>query len=141
MEKLPATERGLQWTLNALQKRIFEDCIIAEGRSRISWCDLTADEDIEKLNELAKRIQDLENLECYDYYPLIAFSKAYGTYVLKETGMDLQDPVFLNFDFGGCRFRRLSKAGHICTTYGVILRNESPFQHEYTAMQSGMMMT
>ena len=166
--ELPATERELQWTLNALQERNFKDCIIAEGRSPISWCDLEADEDIEKLNELAKRIQNFpdnrmhckyaaalelescdgldlaldiaENLDCYDFDPHIYSPKTYGNYILQEAGVDLQDPAFLNFHFYGYGLRQLGKAGHVCTTYGVIRRNEIPFQHEYTALQPGMKM-
>ena len=166
--ELPATEREFQWTLNALQERNFKDCIIAEGRSPISWCDLEADEDIEKLNELAKRIQNFpdnrmhckyaaalelescdgldlaldiaENLDCYDFDPHIYSPKTYGNYILQEAGVDLQDPAFLNFHFYGYGLRQLGKAGHVCTTYGVIRRNEIPFQHEYTALQPGMKM-
>ena len=166
--ELPATEREFQWTLNALQERNFKDCIIAEGRSPISWCDLETDEDIEKLNELAKRIQNFpdnrmhckyaaalelescdgldlaldiaENLDCYDFDPHIYSPKTYGNYILQEAGVDLQDPAFLNFHFYGYGLRQLGKAGHVCTTYGVIRRNEIPFQHEYTALQPGMKM-
>ena len=163
--ELPATERELQWTLNALQERNFKDCIIAEGRSPISWCDLEADE---KLNELAKRIQNFpdnrmhckyaaalelescdgldlaldiaENLDCYDFDPHIYSPKTYGNYILQEAGVDLQDPAFLNFHFYGYGLRQLGKAGHVCTTYGVIRRNEISFRYEYTAMKSEMTM-
>ena len=134
----------------------------------VSLRDLETDEDIEKLNELAKRIQNFpdnrmhckyaaalelescdgldlaldiaENLDCYDFDPHIYSPKTYGNYILQEAGVDLQDPAFLNFHFYGYGLRQLGKAGHVCTTYGVIRRNEIPFQHEYTALQPGMKM-
>ena len=156
--ELPATEREFQWTLNALQERNFKDCIIAEGRSPISWCDLETDEDIqnfpdnrmhckyaaalelESCDGLDLALDIAENLDCYDFDPHIYSPKTYGNYILQEAGVDLQDPAFLNFHFYGYGLRQLGKAGHVCTTYGVIRRNEIPFQHEYTALQPGMKM-
>lgn len=96
--------------------------------------------ELESCDGLDLALDIAENLDCYDFDPHIYSPKTYGNYILQEAGVDLQDPAFLNFHFYGYGLRQLGKAGHVCTTYGVIRRNEISFRYEYTAMKSEMTM-
>ena len=56
--ELPTTDLGFQWVLNRLNERTFDDCIIAESISTVQGLSVKQTDDIETLNELARRIQE-----------------------------------------------------------------------------------
>lgn len=169
--ELPADEQRIRQVLDSFGESNFNACAIAEVESIVPamkyW--LAKDEDIEKLNVLAKRIAafpdsrtvtkykavlmmedccDLdmvldiaENLECYDFDPLIMSPDHYAEYILKEVDFDPDDPAFLGFDFHGYGERQLQGSGYVVTAYGTVGRNELPFIHEYTKQpEQGMTM-
>lgn len=168
--ELPADEQAMRLALASLGESTFDTCVIAEAESILSSLkyQLAGDEDISRLNTLAGRIQafpdrrtlvkykaalelevcnDLdiqldiaENLDCYDYDPIILSPEAYAEYVLKEADFDVNDPAFSGFDFKGYGERCLQGNGFVTTPYGSIARNEKPFVPEYTRPTPGMTM-
>lgn len=60
--ELPADEKALRWALVSIGEESFESCWIAEAKSAVMLFQyqLAGDEDIGKLNTLAKRLQDLQ---------------------------------------------------------------------------------
>lgn len=56
--ELPTTDLGFRWGLNRLNERTFDDCIIAESISTVQGLSVKQTDDIETLNELARRIQE-----------------------------------------------------------------------------------
>lgn len=168
--ELPADEQAMKWALLSLGENTFDACYIVGSRSILPSLEyqIAGDEDIGKLNTLAKRIQafpnsrtlakykavlelevcnDLdmeldiaENLDRYDYNPVIFFPEGYAEYVLKEAGFDTDDPAFSGFDFRGYGERHLQRIGYVSTPYGSIARNEKAFVPEYTKPEPGMTM-
>lgn len=163
--ELPATEERMRQALKALGEPGFDSCCIVETKSCIPALEyqLAGDEDIRKLNELARRIQafpdsrtlvkykavlqyeqcwDLDmaldlaaNLECYAFDPMILSCGAYAEYVLKEVGINTNDPAFAQFDFQGYGKRLFEENGFASTSYGTVARTDEPFRHEYTEGQ------
>lgn len=168
--ELPADEQAMRLALASLGESTFDTCVIAEAESILTSLkyQLAGDEDIGRLNTLAGKIQafpdrrtlvkykavlelevcnDLdmqldiaENLDCYDYDPIILSPEAYAEYVLKEADFDVNDPAFSRFDFKGYGERYLQGNGFVATPYGSIARNEKPFVPEYTRPTPGMTM-
>ena len=168
--ELPADEQAMRLALASLGESTFDTCVIAEAESILPSLkyQLAGDEDIGRLNTLAGKIQafpdrrtlvkykavlelevcnDLdmqldiaENLDCYDYDPIILSPEAYAEYVLKEADFDVNDPAFSRFDFKGYGERYLQGNGFVATPYGSIARNEKPFVPEYTRPTPGMTM-
>lgn len=168
--ELPADEQAMRLALASLGESTFDTCVIAEAESILPSLkyQLAGDEDIGRLNTLAGRMQafpdrrtlvkykavlelevcnDLdmqldiaENLDCYDYDPIILSLEAYAEYVLKEADFDVNDPAFSGFDFKGYGERCLQGNGFVTTPYGSIARNEKPFVPEYTRLTPGMTM-
>lgn len=168
--ELPAEETAMMRVLPMLDVPSFEGCVIAEVRSMIPALEhqTAPDEDIDKLNTLAKRIQafpdrtalikyeailELEsgcnldrkldiiwNLDCYDYNPSITSPESYGKYVLQEKGIDIGDKAFSYFDFEGYGKRCLPENDFMITNYGMVSRNDQPFVQEYIKHQTGMTM-
>lgn len=160
--ELPASEERIRQTLKALGESEFASCRIAETKSSLPALEyqLAGDEDIGKLNELARRIQafpdgrrlvkykavlqyeqcwDLDmaldlavNLDCYAFDSLIPSCGAYAEYVLKEAGIATGDPAFARFDFEGYGRRLFEENGFASTSYGTVARTDEPFCHEYT---------
>lgn len=163
---LPADEQKMKQVLDTLKERSFDYCLIAENEGPALPFSLIGDEDIEKLNMLAKRVQafpdsrtlakykaamelelcnDLDqvlditaNLECYDFDPEMDFPVRYAECLFQNAGFDTEDPAFRWFDFQGFGERRLKEIGYVPTAYGVISRNEVPFHQEYTKPKQGM---
>ena len=157
---LPAKQDEMMRALESLKAESFDDCVIVENRGTALAFPLAGDEDIGKLNLLAERIKsfsdsrmrekyraamelelcsDLDlaldivaNLNCYDFDPELYSLASYAEYVLKELGIDTQDPAFSSFDFQGYGERKMKEVGYVFTAYGLISRNEQPFQREYT---------
>lgn len=157
---LPAEQDEMRRALESLKAESFDDCVITESRGTALTFPLAGDEDIGKLNLLAERIRafsdggirekyraamelelcsDLDlaldiaaNLHCYDFDPELHSPASYAEYVLKESGADTEDPAFASFDFQGYGERKIKETGYISTAYGLISRNELPFQREYT---------
>ena len=157
---LPAKQDEMMRALESLKAESFDDCVIVENRGTALAFPLAGDEDIGKLNLLAERIKsfsdsrmrekyraamelelcsDLDlaldiaaNLHCYDFDPELHSPASYAEYVLKESGADTEDPAFASFDFQGYGERKMKEVGYVFTAYGLISRNEQPFQREYT---------
>lgn len=160
--ELPAGAGDIRRALESIGEPSFESCRIAEIKGVISpqrhghvECG-----DIEKLDTLAGRLKampdsralmkykaalELEqckdlalaldiaaNLGCYDYKPDIVSLSVYGEHVLKNAGIDIEDPAFSGFDFDGYGERSLEKDGLVLTAYGAIARNGQVFAYEYT---------
>ena len=168
--ELPAGEQAVQRVLDSLGETSLEDCVIAEAKGILPSFkyQITAYEEIGRLNMLAERLAafpdgralmkykavlelecfpDLDrmlditqNLDCYDYDPMIRTNADYAEYLLQEAGFDTGDPAFDRFDFAGYGERRLEASGFCCTQYGPVGRNDRPFVQEYTKQQSGMVM-
>ena len=168
--ELPAGEKAMQEALQALGEETFNHCVVKEGKSILPSLEyqLAGDEDIGKLNLLAGRIQkfpdrrtlakykavlerelcnDLDmaldlarNLSCYEYDAVILSAAEYGEYVLREAGIDTEDPAFSGFDFEEYGERQLRISGFVETAYGIIGRNEQPFIPEYTKTEPGLVM-
>lgn len=168
--ELPANKRTRMAALKALGESSFDSCVITKCESILPslQCQFAGDEDIEKLNILAKRLAgfpdgktlmkykavlelecypgldemlDLaENLVCYDYDQDIVTATDYAEYLFKEAGIDTKDPAFAFFDFKGYGARQLEKSGFIATPYGAVNRNETPFRQEFTTFGQGMTM-
>ena len=109
-------------------------------------------DDIETLNELARRIQEFtddrtlckfeaaleleqcdsleqalhiaENLDCYSYDPQMYSMAAYTRYLFRELEINIDDPAFATFDFQGYGERQLGLLESVQTAYGMITRNE-----------------
>lgn len=168
--ELPADEQAMHWALVSLGENTFGTCYIAKAKGILPSLEyqIAGDEDIGKLNTLAERIQafpdsrtlvkykavlelevcnDLdmeldiaENLDCYDYDPIILSPESYAEYLLQEAGFDADDPAFSGFDFRDYGERHLQRVGYVPTPYGSIARNEKPFVPEYTKPEPGMTM-
>lgn len=169
--ELPADERAMQRALASLRETNFENCVIAELKSilPILECQLVGDEDIDKLNTLANRIQafpvrrlltkykaalelencnnlDMEldianNLDCYTYDDRVCGLESYTEILFQQAGIDTNEPAFNSFDFKGYGERYCQKCGHVVTPYGSIYRNINSFIQEYTkTSQSSMTM-
>ena len=168
--ELPADGPAIEQAVQSLDASSLDDCAIAEVKSVVPLLQyqIAGNEDIEKLNTLAERLQafdrktlvkykavlelevcndlDLElditrNLSCYDYDTLIFSPESFAEYILREAEFDPDDPAFAGFDFKDYGERCLKESGSIPTAYGMIARNNRPFVHEYTAPQppqSGM---
>lgn len=88
--------------------------------------------ELEKCKDLALALDIAANLGCYDYKPDIVSLSVYGEHVLKNAGIDIEDPAFSGFDFDGYGERSLEKDGLVLTAYGAIARNGQVFAYEYT---------
>ena len=166
--ELPTTDLGFQWVLNRLNERTFDDCIIAESISTVQGLSVKQTDDIETLNELARRIQEFtddrtlckfeaaleleqcdsleqalhiaENLDCYSYDPQMYSMASYARYLFRELEINIDDPAFATFDFQGYGERQLGLLESVQTTYGMITRNEDfPIQTQQNTEQ-GMKM-
>lgn len=170
--ELPADGAAIEQAVQSLGVASLDDCAIAEVKSIVPLLQyqIAGNEDAEKLNTLAERLQafdrktlvkykavlelevcndlDLEldiarNLTCYDYDTLIFSPESFAEYILREAEFDPDDPAFAGFDFKDYGERCLKESGSVPTVYGMIARNSRPFVHEYTALQlpqSGMTM-
>lgn len=168
--ELPADEQAMRQALKKLDVPSFDFCVIGGCESILPFMEnwITADENVEKLNLLAERlaafpdsrtlmkykaILELEvfpsmdrmlditkNLDCYDYDPVIVTAADYGEYVLREAGIDTNDRAFSLFNFREYGERQLEKSGFVSTPYGMIIRNDLPFEQEFTKPRQGMTM-
>lgn len=168
--ELPADEQAMKCALLSLGENTFNTCYIAEARSILPSLEyqIAGDEDIDKLNTLAERIQAFpdsgtlakykavlemevcnnldmaldiaENLDCYDYDPIILSPVTYAEYLLRKAGFDTDDPAFSGFNFKDYGKRQLQNSGFASTPYGSVARNEKPFVQEYTKPEQGMTM-
>lgn len=165
--ELPATEQEMQSVLKQLDEHFFDNCLIKGSISTAFPYPLAGDEDIEKFNVLAQKIQAFpdqrtlekfkaaleleirneidfaldiaENLDCYDLDPKMYSPAAYAEYIFREAGIDPNDPAFAMFAFMGYGERQMQQAGHIQTAYGMILHNENPFVSRYSQTESMQM--
>lgn len=168
--ELPADDQAVQWALTSLGETSLDYCEITETESILPSlkCQLAGDEDIEKLNTLAERLEALpdskalmkykavlelecypgldqmlditENMGCYDFDGQITSPAGYAEYLLRESGFDTSDPAFDRFDFAGYGERQFERSGFVPTQYGSINRNDKPFIQEFTKPQPGMSM-
>lgn len=169
--ELPADEQAMHWALTSLGETSPDCCVIAEATSILPSLkhQIAGDEDIGKLNTLAERLAafpdnrtlmkykavlelecfpDLDrmlditqNLDCYEYDPVIRTAADYAEYLLCEAGFDTSDPAFDRFDFDGYGERQLERNGFVPTAYGSIGHNELPFEQEFTKPRQGLTMT
>lgn len=169
--ELPADEQAVQWALTSLGEPSLDSCVIAEADSILPSLkyQLVGDEDIDRLNTLAQRLAafpdcktlmkykavlelecypDLDmmldiaqNLDCYDFDRKDISPAAYAEYLLKEGGINVDDPAFSHFDFQGYGKREMEGGIFVMTPYGSIARSDTPFVQEYTKPQAGMTMT
>nr|WP_308625378.1 hypothetical protein [uncultured Eisenbergiella sp.] len=169
--ELPAGEQAVKRALDALGESSLDSCVIAEADSILPSLkyQLAGDEAIDKLNTLAERlaafpdsktlmkckaVMELEcypdldrmlditqNLDCYDFDRMDISPAAYAEYLLKEGGVNVDDPAFSRFDFQGYGEREMEGGSFIMTPYGSIARSDMPFVQEYTKLQRGMTMT
>ena len=166
--ELPTTDLGFQWVLNRLNERTFDDCIIAESISTVQGLSVKQIDDIETLNELARRIQEFtddrtlckfeaaleleqcdsleqalhiaENLDCYSYDPQMYSMAAYTRYLFRELEINIDDPAFATFDFQGYGERQLGLLESVQTAYGMITRNEDFLIQAQQNTEQGMKM-
>ena len=166
--ELPTTDLGFQWVLNRLNERTFDDCIIAESISTVQGLSVKQTDDIETLNELARRIQEVtddrtlckfeaaleleqcdsleqalhiaENLDCYSYDPQMYSMAAYTRYLFRELEINIDDPAFATFDFQGYGERQLGLLESVQTAYGMITRNEDFLIQAQQNTEQGMKM-
>lgn len=166
--ELPTTDLGFQWVLNRLNERTFDDCIIAESISTVQGLSVKQTDDIETLNELARRIQEFtddrtlckfeaaleleqcdsleqalhiaENLDCYSYDPQMYSMAAYTRYLFRELEINIDDPAFATFDFQGYGERQLGLLESVQTAYGMITRNEDFLIQAQQNTEQGMKM-
>ncbi len=168
--ELPADDKAMQSALTALGVTSFADCVITESISAIPGIEnqLGRDEDIDKLNILASKVEAFadgrtlakykavleveqcndidmqldiaDNLACYDFDDYYRSPADYAKQLFGDTGVDVSDPAFDVFDFYGYGSRQLELSGLHTTSYGDIRRNEIPFVPEYTKPQMGMTM-
>ena len=166
--ELPTTDLGFQWVLNRLNERTFDDCIIAESISTVQGLSVKQTDDIETLNELARRIQEFtddrtlckfeaaleleqcdsleqalhiaENLDCYSYDPQMYSMAAYTRYLFRELEINIDDPAFATFDFQGYGERQLGLLESVQTAYGMITRNEDFLIQAQRNTEQGMKM-
>ena len=151
-----------------LLERTFDYCIISESISTVQGLSVKQIDDIETLNELARRIQEFtddrtlckfeaaleleqcdslvqplhiaENLDCYSYDPQMYSMASYARYLFRELEFNIDDPAFATFDFQGYGERQLGLLESVQTTYGMITRNEDfPIQTQQNTEQ-GMKM-
>lgn len=169
--ELPADEQAMHWALTSLGETSPDCCVIAEATGILPSLrhQIAGDEDIGKLNTLAERLAafpdsrtlmkykavlelecfpDLDrmlditqNLDCYDYDPVISTAADYAEYLLCEAGFDTSDPAFDRFDFDGYGERQFERNGFVPTAYGSIGRNGLPFEQEFTKPRQGLTMT
>lgn len=169
--ELPADEQAVQWALTSLEEKSLDSCVIAEAESILPSLkyQLAGDEDIDKLNTLAERLAafpdnktlmkykavlelecypDLDmmlditqNLDCYDFDRNDISPAAYAEYLLKEGGVNVDDPAFAQFDFQGYGEREMEGSPFVMTHYGSIARSDIPFVQEFTKPRQGMTMT
>ena len=161
---LPATEQKMQNVLSLLDEQSFDNCLIKGSISTVLPYPLADDEDIDKLNLLAQKIQQFpeqktlakfkaimefercndmdvalditENMDCYDYDSQMDSPSVYAEYLLKEAGINTSDPAFTMFDFQGYGERQIKQLGYVQTAYGLIWRNEVPFVPKYSQTES-----
>lgn len=166
--ELPTTDLGFRWGLNRLNERTFDDCIIAESISTVQGLSVKQTDDIETLNELARRIQEFtddrtlckfeaalelkqcdsleqalhiaENLDCYSYDPQMYSMAAYTRYLFRELEINIDDPAFATFDFQGYGERQLGLLESVQTAYGMITRNEDFLIQAQQNTEQGMKM-
>lgn len=166
--ELPTTDLGFQWVLNRLNERTFDDCIIAESISTVQGLSVKQTDDIETLNELARRIQEFtddrtlckfeaaleleqcdsleqalhiaENLDCYSYDPQMYSMAAYTRYLFRELEINIDDPAFATFDFQGYGEHQLGLLESVQTAYGMITRNEDFLIQAQQNTEQGMKM-
>lgn len=169
--ELPADGQAVQWALTSLGEMSLDRCVIAEVESILPSLkyQLAGDEDIDKLNTLAERLAafsdnktlmkykavlelecypDLDmmlditqNLDCYDFDRNDISPAAYAEYLLKEGGVNVDDPAFAQFDFQGYGEREMEGSPFVMTHYGSIARSDIPFVQEFTRPRQGLSMT
>ena len=148
--QLPAGEEDMRQALDTLKADSFDCCLIAENRGlALPFFPFAGDEDMEKLNLLAERVQefpdnrtlakykaalelehcnDLDlaldiaaNLDCYSFDQEMFSPARYAEYLLEEAGFDTEDPAFRRFDFEGYGERKLKRSDLLATAYGVVV--------------------
>ena len=88
--------------------------------------------ELEQCSDLNLALDLAENLDCYSLDAQIYAPARFGEIVFEEVGIDITDPAFSAFDFDEFGKRRLKADGFVLTPYGVIVRDDIPFRHEYT---------
>ena len=160
--ELPADGQVILQAIKTIGGTSIDDCIITGCQSVLSPIDnrFSCDEDINKINLLAKRLASFSdqklkkynavltfeyyaelddmldlthNLDCYDHDLGITSPAGYAEAVLQKAGINTGDPAFSSFDFYGLGLRLLEKRGIMSTPYGIVKRNEKPFKHELTS--------
>ena len=169
--ELPADEQAIERALTSLNENSLEECFITDAKSILPSLpyQLAGDEDIGRLNTLAKRIEafpdsrtltkykailelecqpDLDrmlditqNMNCYDYDTVVISDASYAEYLFHEGDIDISDPAFSNFDFKGYGKRQSEGSPCIMTNYGPVSRTEETFVPEYTKPKQEMPMS
>lgn len=168
--ELPANRDDMEWALASLGMKSFERGVSVEIKSNFLSLvnNFLSNADIEKLNNLAKKIVAFsnsglltkykaavvadalgdidmmldiaENLDCYDFDDNCTSFADYGKKYLQELGVDIDDPAFKDFDFSGYNLRRMEVSGLSSTPYGMVSRNTNHFEQKYTLLEIGMTM-
>lgn len=71
--------------------------------------------ELEQFPDIDRMLDITKNLDCYDYDPVIVSAADYGE-------------------------RQLEKSGFVSTSYGMIIRNDLPFEQEFAEPDQGMTM-
>lgn len=139
----------------SLHAESVEQCRIWEARSAVPILEKKIQfyDDVEVLNELAERLQEMpqkelikykavlqfenwrdieeallltERLDCYVFDPSQISYEHYGRKCLEDLGVDCSDPAFRNFDFAEYGMNRFDAAGMRKTNYGWISLAQKP---------------
>ena len=152
---LPCSTEGMASTYASLHVESLEQCRIWEVRSTVPILEKKIQfyDDVEMLNELAERLQQMpqkelikykavlqfenwknieeallltERLDCYVFDPSQISYEHYGRKCLEDLGVDCSDPAFRNFDFAEYGMNRFDAAGMRKTNYGWISLAQKP---------------
>ncbi len=152
---LPSSTERKASACASLHAESLEQCRIREVRSAVPILEKKIQfyDDVEMLNELAERLQQMpqkelikykavlqfenwknieeallltERLDCYVFDPSQISYEHYGRKCLEDLGVDCSDSAFRNFDFAEYGMNRFDAAGMRKTNYGWISLAQKP---------------
>lgn len=152
---LPCSTERKASACASLHAESLEQCRIREARSAVPILEKKIQfyDDVEVLNELAERLQQMpqkelikykavlqlgcwknieeallltERLDCYVFDPSQISYEHYGRKCLEDLGVDCSDSAFRNFDFAEYGMNRFDAAGMRKTNYGWISLAQKP---------------
>ena len=152
---LPCSTERKASACSSLHAESLDQCRLREARSAVPILEKKIQfyDDVEVLNELAERLQQMpqnelikykavlqfenwrdieeallltERLDCYVFDPSQISYEHYGRKCLEDLGVDCSDPAFRNFDFAEYGMNRFDAAGMRKTNYGWISLAQKP---------------